>query len=203
MDIVEIERNKNIVNHINQINKYLLRKSDKKYLENLKTEAQLCLDSFNKENLTVKNPSVLETGKYKMVLKIVINAKYLKPIIDFLKQKVNYDYDFICNDCLFVDKDGEEIFDANKMCSSCKIKLKKHDKDIEQIYQKIYFINDEYKKAIEKTNFPLDLRNKWILLNRECKKKGENILTRSIKESITTEILNIFKEQNKNLINKY
>jgi len=56
--------------------------------------------------------------------------------------------------------------------------------------------------SCKKNVFDEDLKLKWILFNRLIN-ENQNILYKSLKEAIRTEMISVYYNQNKELINKY
>lgn len=210
MEVIEIEQHKIIVNKCTELLKVCLKK-DYDILKNILDNSKNKIDNYNNKNLTIVDVTKQEKSLWSSTIKKVVYGKYYNPIKKYLDNNFNdrsEDTDYICKEHkeIYTYEDGtqEWFYNEKKFCNSCKKEYLKRTKETDDFYKKKDAIKTEFKTACNNTKFSNDLMLKCILLNRKIpnKYKVEGLFL-AIKETIHTEILTTFQNQNKKLITKY
>ncbi len=159
MDLLDIERNKLITERCNSLLK-VADNCDVEYLQSIIDKSNDALNTYNKSELTVCNPTNVELGKWDSIVKNVVITYYYKPFYKIHESNIDY--------------------------------------YLSKTHKKEFFV------CCDNTLFCEKLIHRNILLSRKTKNKIKlNPLEKALKQSIKTEILKTFQEQNKELINKY
>lgn len=209
MELIEIEQHKLIVKNCKELIKVSLE-NDIDYLQNIINKSKNIIDNYNNENLTIVDVTKKESGLWKSTIKKVVYGKYYNPIIKNLDNHYDRseDFEYACEEHkdIYNHKDGtqEWFYNVDKFCPTCKKEYLKREKETKDFYKNIENIKSEFRDSCNKTIFCKDLRLKCILLNRKIPNqyKVEPLLL-AIKETIHTEILKTFQNQNQKLITKY
>ena len=209
MEAIEIEQHKLIVKNCKELLKVSLE-NDIDYLRNIINKSKNIIDNYNNENLTIVDVTKKEIGLWKSTIKKLVYGRYYNSIIKKIDSHDDRseDFEYACEEHkdIYTYRDGAQdwFFNVDKFCSTCKKEYLKRDNETKIYYQNELNIQIEFKNACNNTIFCKDLRLRYILLNRRIpnKYKVEGLLL-SIKDTIHTEILKTFQEQNEILITKY
>lgn len=180
--LLEIERHKLIVERSKKLIE-ILHGEDAETVQSIMKGSKAALDKYNTENRTVIDITKTEDGLWRgNVKKVVVGkfTKYFRGSTRVIRLKIGGDCcDHLDSYCLECQQKEDEFFSKR--------------------------ITDDAKRAIfsnacDSTEFPEDLKLKYILLCRSAQWPNLNPLQLALKETIHTEILTVFQNQNQQLI---
>mgnify|MGYP001329888024 CR=1 FL=1 len=209
---IDIEQHKFVVDRATELLQVALSK-DIEYIKSIIHISQEAIDSYNKKNLTIADPTKRELGLFSSKVKSVICGRYFNPLEREMiaSRPVSDVYEYLCDECekkkeYDTDYDGVEYeyYDECKFCKTCKNEYHKRREEISASYKQRDKIKAEFSEACDKTLFCDDLRSKSILLSRNITDHSKlNPLQIAIRDVIHNEIIKAFQEQNQKLITKY
>ena len=204
MELLNLEQHRLVLKRARSLMKVAFN-SDKEYLENIISNSKTIIDSFNKENLTVLDVTERENSNFSKALKFIVRSEYLKYILKKIEdsQPDYNDEDIFCKSHFtYYPEYKEFLFDEDDLCCECKKENERQIKEFHSYFEKKKFIESEFMDSCKKNVFDEDLKLKWILFNRLIN-ENQNILYKSLKEAIRTEMISVYYNQNKELITKY
>ena len=204
MDILEIEQHRLVLKRAKSLIKVAFN-SDKEYLKNIISNSKGIIDNFNKENLTVLDVTEKENSNFSKALKFIVRSEFLNYILKKLeKSRIDYndEYVFCESHFKYYPEYKEFLFNVDDLCCECKKENERQEKEYHSYFEEKKFIESEFMDSCRKSVFDEDLKLKWILFNRLIN-ENQNILYKSLKEAIRTEMISVYYNQNKELITKY
>lgn len=200
---LDVERNKLIVSRCNKLLEVCLD-SEKETIETIRDNAKYKLDEYNNKKITVVNPTNREIGRWKASVRALIKNRFLKQIED-RKVYTKEEYDFICESHRIYDESKHDVwfYDYENACDSCRSRIDEIENSWKAHYDLVNKAKDEFYKAIDNTILEDKLMERFVLVGRKIKRSDNNPLEKPIRESIHTQFLKEFQEQNKELITKY
>lgn len=200
---LDVERNKLIVSRCNKLLEVCLD-SEKETIETIRDNAKYKLDEYNNKKITVVNPTNKEKGRWKMSARALIKNRFLKQIEDKMVYTKG-EFDFICESHRIYDESKHDawFYDYENTCDSCRSRIDEIKTSWKAHYDLVNKAKDEFYKAIDNTILEDKLMERFVLVGRKIKRSDNNPLEKTIRESIHTQFLKEFQEQNKELITKY
>jgi hypothetical protein len=206
MELLELEQHRLVLERANLLIQVAFD-SDKEYLKTMISNSKTIIDNFNKENLTVLDVDVVEDGKWRGAVKIMVRSEYARPIVKEMEYKRPHykEEDSFCKEHYQYDEIYKGFFwEEEQYCEKCKLELKRQKKESESYYSKIHKVEREFYVACDNTVFEEDLRLKYILFKRQIKNKHKlTPLETTLNKTLRNEIIKTFQNQNKELITKY
>ena len=178
---------------------------DKEYLEDMINHSQMLIDEYNKENLTAIDISKRENGCFTGTVKKIIKGAYLNDIYKQIGDPPVDNHEYICESHYkYYEEWKEYLFVFEDFCESCVKESKKREKESKDYYEKIDKVRSEFNIAAEKTVYDKELISKYTIYRRKLiNPYFLTPLEKVLGDTIRLEMLRVFQEQNKQLINKY
>lgn len=210
MDLIEIERHKLIIERC----KLLLEIADSIDMINIKnimTVSEKIIISYENHNFTVVNPSKREIGNFNGNVKLLVYGEFLNKILKDYELNNEYiydDYQYVCMNCrIYDDENDSESWGVapEKFCKKCNAEYKIRESKRDVFWKNKKIIEKEFKDACDKTFFDTNFINKWVFLKRKIAKRTNNNidLQNALKDIMSTNIIDEFQNQNKELLIKY
>ena len=178
---------------------------DKETLKEILERSQKAIIKYNNNHLTVIVVSKTETGTWNSTIKKVITGRFVNKILSQHENKIyRDDFEYICDNDKVWNEDHTDWSLPDDLCEDCQKECDIRKRKENESYEKCDNIASKFNKACENTIFPEDLKLKYILLCRRISHRTKlDSLELAIKDSIHTEIIKIFQEENIKLISNY
>lgn len=207
-NLMDIRRHKQIEDRGMRLIEVLHGEEKEKVVSIVKTSKKWLKKAGNKNNV-VYNPSTDEMNWFKVAVKRYVRTDFIQSALSRIKfpsdKKLRPNFCGSCSD--EYDKYLEEYNYKFDPCDNC-ISNMEACRMVEDIY-KIQFIResrieDDFLKAVDKTDFSDDLIGNWLLLRKKLKEEKESKhIDKALKEFIRDELMSEFINQNKQLLKKY
>lgn len=203
IDYLDIENHKIIIRKGLDLIPFL-NDEDKNSLNSIINNSKNILKELTKENNIALNATKREIEVFKISSKRYIRTDFIEPSCERVKQIDDSlsSIKNICNTC----RDNEEnyIYGTYDLCSNCQDKVNYINKIYYVQWDRRKIIKNEFFNALDNTVYPKELIGRWILLRRKINSNDNTKhLEHALKGFIRDEIINEFREQNKQLIKKY
>lgn len=184
-DIMEAHRHRLIVESAKPLLK-LLGGEDAAAINEIVLRSKLFLSEYNNKNRTVIDMTKTEEGKWRSFVKKVVKGMYMNPVVREIKESM---LKFPSCDCV------------GDVCSDeCEREHENVSRANDPLRGEMARIEEVFRSACNSTHFDEDLKAKYILLTRRWKWPELSPLEAALQESIRTEVLTVFQNQNRELI---
>jgi len=196
---------------------------DVSFIQGILDKSQAIVDENNKKNKTVTDITNTERSKWIVALERILSHKFCKQLAyDWMDFEYNSIVDiergdFYCEECTrkrAEHKAREErlsriyrkyFYMRENICDDCSVKYNLLAERYYRAEAKVDELYEDFKKSVDKTIFPEDLMINHIFTGRKYRNnnEGNRTLIKAVRETIKTEIIKTFQEQNQEFLTKY
>lgn len=196
---------------------------DVSFIQGILDKSQAIVDDNNKNKKTVTDITNTERSKWMAAVNIILDHKFCKKLAfdwtDFHYSSSTYieSGDFYCKECTEkrhkhnASQVGiswmykEYFYMRENICDDCAIKYDSLLERADMARDKVDELYEDFKESVDKTIFPEDLMINHIFTGRKYRNnsEGNRTLIKAVRDTIKTEIIKTFQEQNQEFLTKY
>lgn len=184
----------------------VLHGEEKKYVLSIVNTSRKFIKKAGEKRNIVLYPEKSKKGQFIRAVKRYIRTDFISYARLRLKDvSLSYaDLDGLCNRCSRYAEEIDETAYSMEACKKCE-ELMDYRVKVWQVQNKRFgIIEEDFSNAIENTDFPDQLIGNWMLLmNKMNEDKESKHIDKALKEFIRDELINEFRNQNKQLLKKY